>query len=95
MLYVKSLKEFIFMTESLILELRRIGLRLNISKTKVLYSDFSSEENTLLNFDYVEFNDENVQLLYKTDSHRYLGRKNFMSIEERLNIEFNFRRQQE
>ena len=94
MLYAKSLKELIFMTESLILELRQIGLRLNTSKTKILYSDFSTEENTSLNFDYVEINGENVQLLHKTDSHRYLGRKICMSIEERLNIELNFRRQQ-
>ena len=92
LLYGKSLEELIFMSESLIAELRKVGLRLNTDKTKILHTPLEDDENTKL--DYIEIDDGLVQILHPEESHRYLGRFVSMSADLRGNIEFNHRKQQ-
>ena len=92
LLYAKNLNELIYMTESLTEELRKVGLRLNTNKTKILHTPMEQDENTRL--DYVEIGDGLVQILHPDQSHRYLGKMLSMSAELRGSIEFNHRKQQ-
>ena len=80
------------MTKSLTKELRKVGLRLNTDKTKILHTPFEQDENTQL--DYVEIDDGLVEILHPQQSHKYLGRLISMSPELRGTIEFNHRKQQ-
>ena len=91
-MYAKNLEELITMTESLIKALRKIGLRLNTTKTKILHTRTElDDESTTDDYDYVEINGEFVRVLPITDHHRYLGRYICMSVKERLWVEFRHR----
>ena len=47
MLYAKSLNELEVMTTKLVYELRKIGLHLNVKKTKILRCNPSEDDSTL------------------------------------------------
>ena len=72
LLYGKSLKELVRMTNLLTTELHSIGLRLNPEKTKILHT--SNDDDVMTQHDYVEINDGIIQILHPSQHHRYLGR---------------------
>ena len=91
LLYGKSLEELQDMTESLITELADVGLKLNVSKTKILHTQFKDDG---WSNDFVDIAGEMVEVLHAEEAHRYLGRRLSMSASERVTTEFKFRKQQ-
>ena len=88
-LYAKSLIELESMTEKLLEELRKIGLRLNAKKTQILRCN-PSEDDWSLNF--TEISGEFVKILDDDESHRYLGKQLSISPSLRTHIEFSNRK---
>ena len=91
LLFAKSLSELRSMTEILITELRLFGLELNCSKTKILHTEFQDEENMP---DFVEIDNDFIEVLHGNRRHRYLGRRLSLHRAQRVDIEFNYRKQQ-
>ena len=88
LLYAKSLDELVSMAEGLLDEMKKIGLSLNDTKTKVLRC-FPSDEDSSINV--IEIFGELIKILDEEDSHRYLGRQLCTSPSDRVNIEVNIR----
>ncbi len=76
MLYAKSLDELVCMSETLIEELVRMGLKLNTKKTKIFRLELDTPH---VDSDVVAINDDMVEILISEITHRYLGRKNTKS----------------
>ena len=76
------------MAEGLLDEMKKIGLSLNDTKTKVLRC-FPSDEDSSINV--IEIFGELIKILDEEDSHRYLGRQLCTSPSDRVNIEVNNR----
>ena len=91
LLYAKSLDELREMAESLIFELRQVGLKLNASKTKILHTNIEDEDCDL---DFCQIDDEFVRVLKPDEKHRYLGRQLSCSASQRADIEFRYREAQ-
>ena len=87
-LFVKSLNELVSMAEGLLDEMKKIGLSLNDTTTKVLRC-FPSDEDASINV--IEIFGELIKILDEEDSHRYLGRQLCISPSDRVNIEVNNR----
>ena len=78
------------MTESLIDELRKVGLTLNFKKTKILYSHLSDDD---AHYSFAEISGDFVKILKLEEYHRYLGR--YISFSDtRCKIELDHRIQQ-
>ena len=76
------------MAEGLLDEMKKIGLSLNDTKTKVLRC-FPSDEDSSINV--IEIFGELIKILNEEDSHRYLGRQLCTSPSDRVNIEVHNR----
>ena len=76
------------MTKMLMEELNLTGLELNITKTKILYSDFEDPEYKC---DFTDINGYMIRVLYHDQVHRYLGRQLSLSRDDRSNIEIKVR----
>ena len=85
LLYAKSLEELVFMMESLVHELTKVGLQLSSAKTKI----FTTQALTKPLF--VEVGGEMVEVLMCDQTHKYLGRRLCGSLARRHVVEFNHR----
>ena len=79
------------MTELLLRELHKVGLHLNVDKTKILHSSSGTLD---ADRDYADIDGELVQILHEDQHHRYLGRHLNLSEENRCNIEIRNRKHQ-
>ena len=70
LLYGKSLEEIFDMTEILIEELDKVGLRLHPGKCKILHTHLDEDGEK----DFVDIAGDFIKILHDGDSHRYLGR---------------------
>ena len=84
MIYGKSEKEVIEMTELLIEEFSKIGLHLNASKTKILTTD-------VIDYEFLEIGGDMVEILHGNSTHRFLGRHLPGILENRGAVEINHR----
>ena len=89
LLYAKSLQELCTMAESLIRELQKVGLYCNADKSRIVHS---SAEDTDANKDYVELEGEFGRILHRQNCHHYLGRQLCLCAEERVSVEFVYRK---
>ena len=88
LLYAKSLEELERMLELLIIELDKVGLKLNSAKTKILHSSCEDDES---NFDFIEVSGKFIRILHPGAHHRYLGRQLLLLASNRIDIEFSSR----
>ena len=72
MLYAKSLDELVYMSETLIEELARMGFKLNTKKTKIFRLELDTPH---VDSAFVAINDDLVEILATDAAYRYLGRK--------------------
>ena len=91
LLYASTLDELSTMTESLIDELKEVGLELNFKKTKILHTHDANEFNDV---DYIEVHGEFIKVLHDHEFHRYLGRHLCLSASDRIDAEFRHRKHQ-
>ena len=84
MLYVKTEKGVIEMTELLIEEFSKIGLHLNASKTKILTTD-------VVDYEFLEIGGNMVEILHGNSTHRFLGRYLPGILENRGDVEVTHR----
>ena len=72
LIYAKSLDELQRMIRLLLIELEKAGLHLNFDKTKILHTSLEDENS---NLDFVDINENIIQILHPGTYHRYLGRR--------------------
>ena len=71
LLFSNSLEELVLMSEMLLREFNAIGLKLNAEKTKILHSDLVDDG---ANVSFIDINDELIEVLEPSKSHKYLGK---------------------
>ena len=90
LLFSNSLEELVAMSEMLLRELNAIGLKLNAEKNKILHCDLVDEDADL---GFIEINDELIEILDISKSHKYFGKTLSTSIGHSSN--FNLRTESE
>ena len=79
------------MSTYLIAELSHVGLQLNANKTRILHTEVQDEGFDL---GYIVIADDFIQILEPHGFHRYLERRVTLSVSNRVNIEFKYRKSQ-
>ena len=86
--YAKSLNEAIFMMETLVEELAKVGLSLNADKTKILRGPI---EDDGFDVSFVHIASDLVEVLDVQSSHKYLGKQLTLRLHERSQCEVKHR----
>ena len=73
------------MSEMLLRELSAIGLKFNAETTKILHGDLVDDDT---NVGFIDINDELIEILEASKSHKHSGRILSFSIEDRIQLEF-------
>ena len=79
------------MTEMLVSVLKVVDLELNFKKAKILYIHDADEFNDI---DFVDINDQLIEILHDDHYHRYLGRVLSLSASDRRRVDFDHRKHQ-
>ena len=88
LVYAKSLAELQSMVESLLSELKAIGLDPNATKTKIL----TTNEHYSLNASFIDIDGEFIDVVPSNAAHKYLGRMLSLDASKRVGLEVSFRK---